>query len=57
MNRPKLKYSKPTLTKINLDNSVSLVMQSTIKPPDPRGGDKKGASDPFASLFDDKTFG
>ena len=53
-------YSKPRVSRIVLDNSISLVMMTTIPPdPPPRGGSKGSdpGSDPFASPFSDKPFG
>jgi len=52
----KSKYSKPTVVRIDLDNSISLVMMSAPPNPDPRGGGSKGDSDSFKSPFDDKPF-
>ncbi len=54
-------YSKPKVTRLSLDNSISLVMMTTIPPdPPPRGGSKGGSvqpeSDPWASPFSDKPF-
>ena len=59
MNRRKTEYTKPKLTLVELDNSISLVMMTgPIDNPDPRSGTKSSpSSDPFASPFDDKTFG
>jgi len=50
-------YNKPEVSKIILDNSISLVMM-TVTPidPPPRGDASKG-SEPFASPFGDKPFG
>lgn len=52
-------YKRPVVKKIELDNSISLVMMTTIpNNPDPRGGTKNDPnSDPFASPFGDKSFG
>jgi hypothetical protein len=52
------KYISPSVTKVNLDNSISLVMMTVMPPnPPPRGvGDGKGGSSPFASPFSDKPF-
>lgn len=53
----KKKYTKPGITKIVIDNSVSLVMMTTLPPsPPPRGG-SKGNDSPFQSPFGDKPFG
>lgn len=53
----KKSYIRPEVSKVILDNSISLVMMTTIPPnPTPRGGGSKGA-DPFASPFGDKPFG
>ena len=52
------KYIKPEIIRINLDNTISLIMVSN---PGPRGGGNKGGSkdnnDPFKSPFGDKPFG
>lgn len=55
----KRKYIKPSIKKIELDNSISLVMMTTIPSnPEPRSGTKNNPSpDPFESPFDDKPFG
>jgi hypothetical protein len=51
-------YSKPEVTRIVLDNSISLVMMSAPTNPDPRNGGSKGQSEPFQSPFgNDKPFG
>ena len=56
MDHRKKEYIKPKILRIELDNSISLVMMTTIPVnPDPRSG-KKG-DDPFSSPFDDKPFG
>jgi hypothetical protein len=51
-------YSKPEVTRVALDNSITLVMMTDGPPnPPPRGGSNKGSQDgPFASPFGDKTF-
>lgn len=57
MDRRKKKYLKPVIKKVELDNSISLVMM-TIGNPDPRGGTKGNPNnDPFESPFNDKPFG
>ncbi len=51
-------YSEPKLTRVMLDNSISLIMMTTTPPnPDPRGGSYP-ASNPssFESPFNDNTF-
>lgn len=55
MSRTKRKYLKPEIVRVELDNSISLVMMTTvpINPP-PRGETRP---DPFSSPFDDKPFG
>ena len=51
-------YCRPEVSRIALDNSISLVMMTDIPPnPDPRGGAKKGNDTPFQSPFGDKPFG
>jgi hypothetical protein len=52
-------YIKPLVSRIVLDNSISLVMMTTPPvDPHPRGGDSKGGttSTPFSSPFGDKPF-
>ena len=53
-------YSKPEVTRIILDNSISLVMMTASPPnPPPRGkpkGGDKGIDSPFTSPFGDKPF-
>ena len=46
-------YIKPEITKIDLDNSISLVMQSTPPNPEPRTGAKKSATETFESPFEE----
>jgi len=58
MGSEKRKYVRPTLIRIELDYSISLVMMTAAPPnPPPRGrkGDTK-PEDPFASPFSDKPF-
>jgi hypothetical protein len=53
-------YKKPELSRIKLDNTISLVMMSgPIDPPPPPGVGKKGNNnnDPFKSPFGEKPFG
>jgi hypothetical protein len=52
-------YSRPEVSRIILDNSISLVMMSgpIDPPPPPIGGSKKGTDTPFQSPFGDKPFG
>jgi len=54
---PKKPYDKPVVSRIILDNSISLVMM-TVPPgdPPPRGGGK-GQDEPFQSPFGDSPFG
>jgi len=57
MKGKKRRYIRPTVIRIELDNSISLVMM-TAAPPHPPGrssGDSKPDS-PFASPFSDKPF-
>lgn len=51
------KYIKPVVERLELDNSISLQMQSGPKDPPPRGGGSKGSDSPFQSPFGDKPFG
>jgi hypothetical protein len=53
----KKEYIKPEIIRIVLDNSISLVMMTTMPPnPPPRGGGSKGTDEPFQSPFGDKPF-
>lgn len=51
-------YTTPEITRILLDNSISLVMM-TVTPPDPppQGSGSNGTDTPFKSPFGDKPFG
>jgi hypothetical protein len=50
-------YTPPVITRIELDNSISLVMMTDTPPnPPPRGGGSKGSDSPFQSPFGDKPF-
>jgi hypothetical protein len=52
-------YEKPVVEKINIDNSISMVMMSNVPGnPDPLASGKKGQQQdtPFASPFDNKPF-
>lgn len=51
-------YIKPVVSKIELDNSISIVMMTAMPPnPPPRGAsDGNKGSSPFASPFSDKPF-
>ncbi len=53
----KKSYSKPEITKIELDRSINLMMQSPPMDPMmmPMAG-TKGTDTPFTSPFDDKPF-
>ncbi|NSW95809.1 MAG: hypothetical protein HPY62_13960 [Bacteroidales bacterium] len=59
----KRSYKKPEISRVELDNTISLVMMTEIPPnppPRPRGKgiDKKGLDEPhFQSPFGDKPFG
>jgi hypothetical protein len=53
----KKEYIKPEITRIVLDNSISLVMMTIPPNPKPRGGGSKGSDEPFQSPFGDKPFG
>ncbi|MDX9930619.1 MAG: hypothetical protein RBS37_12295 [Bacteroidales bacterium] len=56
--RIKKQYIAPRVTRVDLDNSISLVMMTVTPPnppPRPRGSGEKGES-PFASPFADKPF-
>ena len=51
-------YARPEVSRVVLDNSISLAMMSgPIDPPPPEIGSDKKNSDPFASPFGDKPFG
>ncbi|MGI5914691.1 MAG: hypothetical protein ACOX5K_08250 [Bacteroidales bacterium] len=51
-------YSEPRVTRVMLDNSISLVMMTTIPAnPRPRGGSYNPSNtSPFESPFKDSTF-
>ena len=49
-------YKKPVILRIKIDRSISLIMMTGPINPDPRGGGKKGADEPFKSPFGDKPF-
>jgi hypothetical protein len=54
----KKRYTKPEVTRVALDYSISLVMMTVTPPnPPPRDGGKKGTDSPFQSPFGDKPFG
>jgi len=54
----KKQYIKPEITRVALDNSISLVMMTDTPPnPPPRDGGSKGGDTPFQSPFGDKPFG
>jgi len=53
----KKEYTKPEITRVILDFSISLVMMTDSPPnPPPRGGGSKGTDSPFQSPFGDKPF-
>lgn len=53
----KKRYTKPEVIRVVLDNSISLVMMTTMPPnPPPRGDGSKGTDSPFSSPFGDKPF-
>jgi hypothetical protein len=52
----KRKYIKPTISRILLDNTITLQMQSQPGNPPPRSGGSKGNDEPFKSPFGDKPF-
>ena len=49
-------YKKPEILKIDLDFSISLMMESAPTNPPPRGGGSKSNDTPFQSPFGDKPF-
>jgi hypothetical protein len=53
----KKQYIKPEIIRIDLDNTISLVMMTTPTNPPPRGGGKGGTPEPFQSPFGNKPFG
>ena len=60
MMRKKRRYVRPAVIRIELDNSISLVMMTSAPPnPPPRRGSKGNnePDSPFASPFSDKPFG
>ena len=53
----KKKYTRPEISRILLDKSINLMMQSIAPmPPMPMGGGSKGTDTPFTSPFDNKPF-
>jgi len=55
----KKSYRKPEVTRVVLDNSISLVMMTTTPPnppPRPGPGGPKGNDGVFTSPFEDKPF-
>jgi hypothetical protein len=58
MKRKKRRYVRPAVIRIELDNSISLVMMTSAPPnPPPRRRDGKSEpSSPFSSPFSDKPF-
>jgi len=51
-------YIKPSVTRVIMDNSISLVMMTVMPPnPPPRSDGSKGTDSPFESPFGDKPFG
>jgi len=52
----KKKYTRPEISRILLDKSIILMMQSAPMPPMPMGGGGKGNDTPFTSPFDNKPF-
>jgi hypothetical protein len=60
MGKKKRRYVRPEVIRIELDNSISLVMMTTA-PPHPPGRRRRGTGDsqpdnPFSSPFSDKPF-
>jgi len=54
----KKQYIRPEITRVAIDNSISLVMMTDTTPnPPPRGGGSKGTDSPFQSPFGDKPLG
>lgn len=52
-------YSKPEITRVDLDQSITLMMASPPGVPGmmmPMGGGGKGTDTPFSSPFDNKPF-
>jgi hypothetical protein len=52
-------YSKPEITRVDLDQSITLMMASPPGDPGmmmPTGGGGKGTDTPFTSPFDNKPF-
>lgn len=52
-------YTKPEITRVDLDQSITLMMASPPMDPMmmPRGDGGKGTDTPFTSPFDNKPFG
>ncbi len=54
----KKKYTKPEICRLDLDNTISLVMMSGPGDPPPLGSSKKPQNNqPFQSPFGNKPFG
>lgn len=51
-------YKKPQISKVELDYTISLLMESAPTNPGPRGGTNNGNKEaqPFQSPFGDKPF-
>jgi len=57
MKRKKRRYVRPAVIRIELDNSISLVMMTSAPPHPPRrNSSKSDPSSPFSSPFSDKPF-
>lgn len=51
-------YTRPEVSVIHLDRTITLVMMTIMPPPPPpRGDGSKGTDSPFQSPFGDKPFG
>lgn len=53
----KKQYIKPIITKIELDFSISLQMQSGVPNDPPPLSIERESSEPFSTSFDNKPFG
>jgi hypothetical protein len=53
----KKQYTKPIITKIELDYSISLQMQSGVPHDPPPLGVERNSTEPFTTPFNEKPFG
>jgi len=57
MKGKKKPYTEPSIIRVALDNTISLIMMTTAPPPPPKPRGSGGTKDdPFQSPFSDKPF-